>query len=292
MHDATQDAKQDARDLARSFADRGHPNGWFEEFYRRAGGDIHAVYWADLAPNPRLVSWVDARPPAEAPRAAVIGCGLGDDAEFLARRGYRVTAFDVSPSAIAMCRSRYPASAVAYRVADLFTPPRDWIRGFDLVYECNTIQILVGDQRPRALSAIAELVAPGAVWWWSPAAAGSWASRTMRFPCPWTASRSMGSGGAGCGRSTSTRTTMLRNHRCRTSSRCTGGAEADGGRLLRRVRRYDDAAASFASGASPSSGLASLSPPCSASVAAFRSSFRCRFSSFFFFFSSSLRRFS
>ena len=39
----------------------------------------------------------------------------------------------------------------------------DLERAFDLVYECNTIQILTGDLRIEALRAIAGLVAPGGV---------------------------------------------------------------------------------------------------------------------------------
>jgi len=50
---------------------------------------------------------------------------------------------------------------VDYLVADLFDQPVEWRRGFDLVYECNTVQILVGENRVRAVAAIAELVAPG-----------------------------------------------------------------------------------------------------------------------------------
>ncbi len=157
------DAKQAARALARSYLERGDPNGWFEEFYDGAGGDIEKVYWADLAPNPRLTGWLEEHPVPGGQRAVVVGCGLGDDAEFLAGRGYRVTAFDISESAIAMCRARYPHTEVAYQVADLFEPPRDWVRGFDLVYECNTIQILVGDLRIAAVDAIAGLVATGGV---------------------------------------------------------------------------------------------------------------------------------
>ena len=83
--------------------------------------------------------------------------------EAMAAAGYRVTAFDLSESAIAMCRARFPESTVDYRVDDLFAPPSDWRRGFDLVYECNTIQILGGELREKALRAIVELVAPGGV---------------------------------------------------------------------------------------------------------------------------------
>jgi len=52
---------------------------------------------------------------------------------------------------------------VDYLTADLFACPPDWRRGFDLVYECNTIQILTGENRVRAIEAISDLVAPGGV---------------------------------------------------------------------------------------------------------------------------------
>ncbi len=44
------DPRQATRDLAARYAAAGDPNGWFEEFYALAGGDIRRVYWADLAP--------------------------------------------------------------------------------------------------------------------------------------------------------------------------------------------------------------------------------------------------
>lgn len=147
--------------LAKAYADQGNPDGWFEEFYARAGGDIHKVYWADLKPNPLLLAWIEGHRRSAGTLAITIGCGLGDDAEALASYGYQVIAFDISSSAIAMCRQRYPNSAVDYRVADLFNPPAEWHRAFDLVYECNTIQILTGSNRDRAIEAITDLVAPG-----------------------------------------------------------------------------------------------------------------------------------
>jgi SAM-dependent methyltransferase len=147
--------------LAKTYANRGDPNGWFEEFYARAGGDIRKVYWADLKPNPLLLAWIEERAVPADTTAVTIGCGLGDDAEVLSQQGYRVTAFDISLSAITMCRQRYPNSTVDYQVADLFNLPAEWRRGFDLVYECNTIQILIGPSRVRALEAIADLAAPG-----------------------------------------------------------------------------------------------------------------------------------
>lgn len=147
--------------LSKSYAEKGDPNGWFEEFYAGAEGDIKKVYWADLAPNPPLVSWLEKNPTPPGARATTVGCGLGDDAELLTQYGYAVTAFDISSSAIDMCRKRYPVSKVDYLVADLFNPPPAWMRGFDLVYECNTTQSLTEPQRSRSVKAIAELAARG-----------------------------------------------------------------------------------------------------------------------------------
>lgn len=147
--------------LAENYAKKGHPNDWFEEFYSGADGDINNVYWADLATNPVLVAWLEKKTTAPGKRAITVGCGLGDDAELLTNYGYAVTAFDISPTAIEMCKKRFPQSKVDYIVGDLFNPAPSWVRGFDLVYECNTTQILAEPQRSQSVKAIAELIAPG-----------------------------------------------------------------------------------------------------------------------------------
>ena len=133
----------------------------FEEIYIRAGQDFGAIPWAALAPNPALVSWLDQQPPPAGDSALVIGCGLGDDAEEAARRGYQVTAFDVSPTAIRHCRERFPGSAVNYQVADLFHLPACWNEAFSLVVEIRTLQSLPLPQRADAAAAIAATVHPG-----------------------------------------------------------------------------------------------------------------------------------
>lgn len=156
-----ENSRQATRHIAKSYADRGDPNGWFEEFYAQAEGDIRKVYWADLKPNPLLLDWISERTNIAGKTAITIGCGLGDDAEALSQHGYQVTAFDISASAIAMCQQRYSDSSVKYLVEDLFNLPVKWMQGFDLVYECNTIQILKGPNRIQSVKAIVDLVAPG-----------------------------------------------------------------------------------------------------------------------------------
>ena len=91
----------------------------------------------------------------------VVGCGYGDDAELLADCGLEVAAFDVAPSAVARCRSRFPGSRVQYLVADALRPPADWGASFDFVFEAYTIQVLRGEARAACARSIGSLVAPG-----------------------------------------------------------------------------------------------------------------------------------
>lgn len=135
----------------------------FEEIYAGAGEDLASIPWAELTANPALTAWLDERSAPDGQRGLVVACGLGDDAEELARRGYRVSAFDVSPTAIARCRERFPASPVDYVVADVFDLPSAWAGSFDLVVEIRTLQSLPPDRRQTAARAIAATVAPGGV---------------------------------------------------------------------------------------------------------------------------------
>lgn len=151
-----------ARQLASKFVAEGDPLGWFEPLYAASAEDASAIPWADMAPNPNLVAWLDARDISGSGRTALkVGCGLGDDAEELARRGFDTTAFDISPSAIAWCHRRFAGSPVHYLEADLFAPPQGWARGFDLVVESYTLQVLPPDVRARAIQQVAGFVAPG-----------------------------------------------------------------------------------------------------------------------------------
>ena len=154
--------REEMRQLARDSIERGDATGWFEELYRRAAGSWERIPWADLVPNPYLLEWL-ATPAgrADAGTCLVVGCGLGDDAEALAAAGHRVTAFDVSETAIAGCRARYPETRVDYAVADVLAPPAPWNARFDLVFESYTLQVLPESARALATAELARLVAPG-----------------------------------------------------------------------------------------------------------------------------------
>jgi len=145
-----------ARSLARESIARGDPTGWFEELYARAETEPGVVPWASLAPNPLLVTWTPRRfVPGPGARALVVGCGYGDDAEWLTSRGLDVTAFDISATAVAMARRRFPHSTVSYAVGDALRPPRAWREAFDLVVESYTLQVLPPTARAEAARGIA-----------------------------------------------------------------------------------------------------------------------------------------
>ncbi len=133
----------------------------FDKVYTEAEGDAELVPWAEQRPKPLLVDWLDKQKVlGEGGRALVVACGLGDDAEELARRGFRVTAFDISSRAITWARERFPDSRVDYRVADLYDLPADWRGSFDFICEIYTFQSLPPDIRPEAMTRVAELLAP------------------------------------------------------------------------------------------------------------------------------------
>ena len=151
-----------ARALAAQAAAAGDETGWFESLYTEAEAGDAIVPWADGETNPHLITWA-ARAGLDGTgrRALVVGCGLGYDAEFLARLGYTVTGFDVAPTAIEWAIRENPGSPVSYVPADLLDLPAAWTGRFDLVVEIYTVQPLFGPVRERALAALPGPVAPG-----------------------------------------------------------------------------------------------------------------------------------
>lgn len=157
-----EEARNRVRAIAQGFLSRGEATGWFEPLYKSAGGDADVIPWADRKPNHNLTEWLDREDLGARGRALVVGCGLGDDAEELSRRGWNVTAFDISPTAIDWCRKRFPNTKVDYVAADLLDPPASWKRAFDLVFESYTLQAVPPEVRDRMIPRVGEFVAPGA----------------------------------------------------------------------------------------------------------------------------------
>ncbi|MGI8494237.1 MAG: class I SAM-dependent methyltransferase, partial [Pyrinomonadaceae bacterium] len=156
-----EEARARAAEISRAFYEKGDATGWFDALYAEAGGDESKIPWADLEPNPNFVAWLEKNPlDGAGKKGIVVGCGLGDDAEELARFDFQVTAFDISPKAIEWAKKIHPETKVNYSVEDLFNLPEKFKNAFDFVLEVYTVQALPVSLREKAIKAIAELVAP------------------------------------------------------------------------------------------------------------------------------------
>lgn len=154
--------RERVRQLAEESIADNDATGWFERVYAEAAGEASVVPWADLAPNQNLVTWLDREGVAGAgKKALVVGCGLGDDAEELTRRGFAVTAFDIAPTAVQWCVRRFEGSSTHFTVGDLLDPPAFWTAAFDFVLESYTLQALPDDLRETALRNVRAFLAPG-----------------------------------------------------------------------------------------------------------------------------------
>lgn len=155
-------ARENARKIAAEYAETGDALGWFDALYREAAGNSVRIPWADLEPNKFFKAWAETTGlEGNGRRALVVGCGLGDDAKYLNERGFDVTAFDISPTAIEWARKLNVDSPIRFLVADLFEPPKEWYQAFEFVLEIYTIQPLPLEMRPKVIDAISNFVAIG-----------------------------------------------------------------------------------------------------------------------------------
>ena len=157
-----QPSRDDIDRLAAEAIGSGDATGWFDEVYKAADSDASRIPWADEKPNRWLIEWLDQEQlSGDGSSAVVVGCGLGDDAEELARRGFEVVGFDISETAIGWAKRRFPDSPVTYRTADLFDVPASFEQAFDFVFEAYTLQPLPEALRSTAIASVASLAAPG-----------------------------------------------------------------------------------------------------------------------------------
>ena len=80
-----------------------------------------------MAPHPVFQDYISNNAlNGDGKKALVVGCGLGDDAIELEKLGFEVTAFDVSESAVELCKKRFPESKVEFVQAVFSHSSHSW----------------------------------------------------------------------------------------------------------------------------------------------------------------------
>jgi methyl halide transferase len=112
--------------------------------------------------SPPLVDVVERTPPPRG-RVAVLGCGRGHDARFLAARGYDVVGYDFSTAAVTAARAlaRRDGVSVAFEQRDIFTLGREAAHAFDGVWEYTCYCAIDPARRDEYARTVAAIVRPG-----------------------------------------------------------------------------------------------------------------------------------
>ena len=108
----------------------------YENFYRS-----DEYYWG-TEPADFLNRLIALKPPRPGMKILDIGCGEGKDAVYMAKRGYTVTAFDLTESGIAKTKRLADKNHVRIKayVDDINTFETD--ERFDIIYSSGTLQYL------------------------------------------------------------------------------------------------------------------------------------------------------
>jgi SAM-dependent methyltransferase len=135
----------------------------YDELYRDTA-DSGGPPWDIGGPQPALAEVLDDGVPG--PKVLDIGCGTGNLAIALARRGYQVTAIDISRVAIGMARAKAAAEGLTVHfevqdATDLSLPSGP----FDSVFDSGLLHTLHrrgGGEVDEYLALLPGLAAPGA----------------------------------------------------------------------------------------------------------------------------------
>jgi SAM-dependent methyltransferase len=140
------------------------PDGIDYDAVYRETADSGGPPWVIGGPQPALTAVLDHG--VRGPKVLDVGCGTGDLAIALARRGYQVTAVDSSPVAIGMARAKADAEGLTVHfevqdATDLSLPSAPFDSVFDsgLLHSLNR---LGGRELADYLAQLPGLAAPGA----------------------------------------------------------------------------------------------------------------------------------
>ncbi len=126
----------------------------YEARYQQEG-----YYWG-LVPNRLCYEVLQKKPPIKPWRVLDIGCGEGKDAVFLARNGYRVSAFDISETGIAKAKAL--AEKVGVHVDFFLADAADYRseEEFDIIYSSGVLHFVAPKVRQELFDYLKARTAP------------------------------------------------------------------------------------------------------------------------------------
>ncbi|MCX8018006.1 MAG: TPMT family class I SAM-dependent methyltransferase [Rhodocyclaceae bacterium] len=92
-------------------------NGPTQDFWQSRFAE-KVMPWDRGAPNPQLLTWLEAGEFAAGSRVLVPGCGQGWEVLALAAAGVRVTGIDFAPAALALCQGHLHAAGLTAELVD------------------------------------------------------------------------------------------------------------------------------------------------------------------------------
>lgn len=118
----------------------------YDERYRQ----IHKqeLQWFSETPTAIVPETIQEFSISPQSRLLEIGCGEGRDAYALLVQGYDLLATDVSPEAIAYCKTKFPDFSNHFQVVDCISDKLD--NQFDFIYAVAVIHMLVLDEDRNA----------------------------------------------------------------------------------------------------------------------------------------------
>ncbi len=130
---------------------------WSERYFEQR------TEWDLNEPTPCLV-WALKKFKLPKMRIAVLGCGRGHDAAYIASQGHKVTGFDFSQEAILEAQKIYgipkESSNIKWVQQDIFDLSEDYFGQFDLIFDHTLFCAVDPDRRSKLVDQWYRLLAP------------------------------------------------------------------------------------------------------------------------------------